>query len=64
MAEILGIPCVVGVTGLEASDGSITVTRHTDTGTEKYEVPLPALITAEKGLFEPRVPAVTGVARP
>ncbi len=63
VAEILGIPCVVGVTGLEASDGSITVTRHTDTGTEKYEVPLPALITAEKGLFEPRVPAVTGVMK-
>ena len=61
VAEILGIPCVVGITGLEASGSSVTVTRLTDAGTEKYEVPLPALVTAEKGLFEPRVPAVTGV---
>jgi len=63
VAEILGIPCIVGVTGFEVSDSSITVARRTDEGTEKYELPLPALITAEKGLREPRVPAVTGVMK-
>lgn len=63
VAELLGIPCVVGITKLELSDSSLLVSRRTDQGTEKYEVPLPALVTAEKGLFEPRVPAVTGVMK-
>jgi electron transfer flavoprotein beta subunit len=63
VAEFLGIPCVVGITGLEAQDGALLVTRETESGKETIQLPLPALVTAEKGLYEPRVPAVTGVMR-
>lgn len=63
VAEILGVPCVVGIVSLEASEGSARVSRHTDTGVEVIDLPLPAVVTAEKGLYEPRVPAVTGVMK-
>jgi electron transfer flavoprotein beta subunit len=63
VAEILGIPSVVGITVLEAGDGSVRVTRDTESGRETVEMPLPALITTEKGLYEPRVPQVTGVMK-
>jgi electron transfer flavoprotein beta subunit len=63
VAEILGVPSVVGITALEAGDGSVRVTRETESGHETIDLPLPALVTAEKGLYEPRVPAVTGVMK-
>lgn len=63
VAEILGIPAVVGVTALEAGDSTVRVTRETETGRETLDMPLPGLVTAEKGLYEPRVPAVTGVMK-
>lgn len=63
VAEILGVPCVVGILSLESSDAKARVTRDTDTGTETIDLPLPAVVTAEKGLYEPRVPAVTGVMK-
>lgn len=63
VAEILGLPCVVGIESLEVTDTSARVSRRTDTGMEVIDLPLPALVTAEKGLCEPRVPAVTGVMK-
>ena len=63
VAEILGIPCVVGITALEAEEGKARVTRETESGKETIELPFPALVTAEKGLYEARVPAVTGVMK-
>jgi electron transfer flavoprotein beta subunit len=63
VAEILGIPCVTGVTGLEVAAGVATVTREVEGGTETLRVPLPALLTAEKGLCEPRVPGMAGTMK-
>ena len=63
VAEILGIPSVVGITVLEAEEGKVRVTRDTESGKETIDLPLPALVTAEKGLYEARVPAVTGVMK-
>jgi electron transfer flavoprotein beta subunit len=63
VAELLGIPYVVGIVGLEAGEGAVTVTRETEAGRETLRMPLPALVTAEKGLFEPRMPAVIGVMK-
>jgi len=63
VAELLGIPCVIGVTALEMKDGAARVSRETDRGTEVLRAPLPVLLTAEKGLCEPRVPQVMGLMK-
>ncbi|MBI5445881.1 MAG: electron transfer flavoprotein subunit beta, partial [Deltaproteobacteria bacterium] len=52
-----------GVTALELEGGATRVSRETDRGTETLRAPLPALLTAEKGLSEPRVPQVTGLMK-
>ncbi|WP_025322214.1 electron transfer flavoprotein subunit beta/FixA family protein [Deferrisoma camini] len=62
VAEVLGVPCVTGVVGCQAEDGSLVVTREAD-GRETLRVPLPALLTAEKGWYEPRVPQVMGLMK-
>ncbi len=63
VAELLGVPCVTGVTALEVRDAAARVSRETDRGTEVLRAPLPALLTAEKGLCEPRVPQVMGLMK-
>ncbi|MDW7710339.1 MAG: electron transfer flavoprotein subunit beta/FixA family protein [Deferrisomatales bacterium] len=62
-AEILGVACVVGVTSMEVRDGAVQVSRETDRGSETLRVALPAVLTAEKGLCEPRVPQVMGLMK-
>ncbi len=63
VAEILGVPCVVGVTSAELADGAVRVGREAGGGPERLRVPLPAVLTAEKGWHEPRVPQVMGLMR-
>lgn len=63
VAELLGVPCVVGVTSLAVEGGAAKVSRETDRGTETLQAPLPCLLTAEKGLCEPRVPQVMGLMK-
>jgi electron transfer flavoprotein beta subunit len=63
VAEILGIPCLTGITALETDGVTATVTREVEGGSETYVVTLPALLTAEKGLYEPRVPGMAGTMR-
>lgn len=63
VAEILGVPCVTGVTGLEVADGVATVRREVEGGSETLRVTLPAVLTAEKGLCEPRVPGMAGTMK-
>lgn len=63
VAELLGVPCVTGVTALEVQDGAVRLSRETDRGTEVLRAPLPVLLTAEKGLCEPRVPQVMGLMK-
>lgn len=62
-AELLGVPSVSAITSIALEAGRATVTRETDSGTEKLEVALPALFTTEKGLYEPRVPQVMGLMK-
>ncbi|MBP3966329.1 electron transfer flavoprotein subunit beta/FixA family protein [Paenibacillus lignilyticus] len=48
-----------------ASSGGLTavVERDTEWGLETVEVPLPALITAQQGLNEPRYPSLPGIMK-
>jgi electron transfer flavoprotein beta subunit len=61
VAELLGIPCVSAVARLELEAGKGTAEREVEGGVEVVTFPLPAVVTAEKGLNEPRYPALKGI---
>ena len=61
VAELLGLPCVSAVARLELADGKGTAEREVEGGVEVVEFPLPVVLTAEKGLNEPRYPALKGI---
>ncbi|MFP3928621.1 MAG: electron transfer flavoprotein subunit beta/FixA family protein [Desulfobacteraceae bacterium] len=65
LAELLGIPHVAVVTKLEVSeDGkSLKAQRPVEGQTVIMESPLPALITAQKGLNEPRYASLPGIMK-
>lgn len=66
LAEFLGLPYVSVVVGLEvASDGkTATAKRETEGGVEEIiEIPLPAVIAAQKGLNEPRYASLPNVMK-
>jgi electron transfer flavoprotein beta subunit len=63
-AEFLGIPHVCTITKLEVLDEKkIRVESEIEGGRETVEVQLPALLTVQKGMNEPRVPLITGVMK-
>jgi electron transfer flavoprotein beta subunit len=65
LAEFLGIPNVSVITRLEvAPDGKqITVQREMEGANETVECPLPALVSAQKGLNEPRYPSLPNIMK-
>ena len=63
LAEILGIPSVNSILKLDITDGKAAVTREIDGGVEKIEVDLPVVLTAQKGLNQPRLPSMAGIMK-
>lgn len=65
LAEMLGIPQIVVVTKVEVSDDGkkAKVNRQIIGGEEIIEVPLPAVLTAQKGLNEPRYASLPGIMK-
>jgi electron transfer flavoprotein beta subunit len=61
LAEMLNLPHVSVVSKLEISDGTARAERDIEGGKEVVELPLPAVITAQKGLNEPRYPSFRGI---
>lgn len=61
LAEILDIPCVNVVTKVELGEGTLRAHREVEGAEEVFEVPLPAVITAQKGLNEPRYASLKGI---
>ena len=61
VAEFLGLPCVTVVVELEISDGRATARREVEGGHEVIEFGLPAVVSAQKGLNEPRYPTLKGI---
>ena len=51
------------MTGVEFSDDfqSAKITRQVEGGIEVRELPLPLLLTCQKGLNEPRLPSLKGI---
>jgi electron transfer flavoprotein beta subunit len=61
LADLLGLPCVTAVSKLTLEGGKGVAEREIEGGVEVVEFPLPAVITADKGLNEPRYPALKGI---
>lgn len=61
VAELLGLPCVTAVARLEIDGAKGVAEREIEGGVEVVEFPLPAVLTADKGLNEPRYPALKGI---
>ncbi|MBI5170177.1 MAG: electron transfer flavoprotein subunit beta/FixA family protein [Candidatus Eisenbacteria bacterium] len=61
LSELLGLPCVT-VAASFALEGTVAkVEREIEGGREQIEVPLPAVITCDKGLNQPRYPSLKGI---
>ena len=65
IAEMLDIPQVNVVTGFELSEGGrrATLRRRIEGGDEKVETSLPAIVSCEKGLNEPRYASLPGIMK-
>lgn len=61
VAELLGYPQVNVVTKLDIGDGKLTAHREIEGAEEVLEAPLPAVVTAQKGLNEPRFSSLKGI---
>lgn len=60
LGELMDLPCITLVTKLEIGEGKVTAERIANGGTEVVEASLPCIITAQKGLNEPRYPSLRG----
>lgn len=63
LAEALSIPSISSILKLDIAGTQATAVREIDGGTETIEVSLPAVVTAQKGLNEPRYPSVAGIMK-
>jgi electron transfer flavoprotein beta subunit len=61
LAELLGYPQVNVVTHLEVGEGKLTAHREIEAAEEVIEAPLPVVITAQKGLNDPRYASLKGI---
>jgi electron transfer flavoprotein beta subunit len=61
VAELLNLPCVTAIAHLELETGHGVAEREIEGGVEVVAFPLPAVLTTDKGLNEPRYPALKGI---
>jgi len=63
VAEFLNIPAVTMVMKESIADKKITCSRTVEGGMVVMEAPLPALITTQRGLNEPRYASLPGIMK-
>jgi electron transfer flavoprotein beta subunit len=61
VAEMLGLPSVTSVVKLTVEDKKVTCHREIEGGQEVVETTYPVVISAQKGLNEPRYPSLKGI---
>ena len=63
IAEILDWPCAAWIMeeSVDADGKTIRVGRQVEGGLEIFDLPLPAVVSAQKGLNEPRYPTLKGI---
>jgi len=63
VAELMDIPHVSFVIKLDVEESKLTAVREVEGGVEVFEATLPALITAHKGLNDPRYASLMGIMK-
>jgi electron transfer flavoprotein beta subunit len=65
LAELLGLPQVTFVTKVTVADdkNSAIIEKDVEGGKEVVEVPLPCVVTSQKGLNEPRYASLPGIMK-
>jgi electron transfer flavoprotein beta subunit len=63
LAEVLGWPCASWIMEetVDADAKSVRVGRQVEGGLEVFELPLPVVLSAQKGMNEPRYPTLKGI---
>ena len=61
VAEILGLPQVSVITQLDLDGNTATALREIEGASERVSVPMPAVVSAQKGLNEPRYETLKGI---
>ena len=63
LAELLGWPSAYWIMeeAVDADGKTVKVARQVEGGLEVFELPLPAVLAAQKGLNEPRYPTLKGI---
>ncbi len=63
LAALLDMPLVSAIKRLRITGGRFEADREVEGGVETVEASLPAVLTAQKGLNEPRYPSLPGIMR-
>ncbi len=63
VAEVLDLPQINGVTKLDFNGDKVTATRDIDGGSEVLECRMPVVISAQRGLNEPRYPSIKSIMK-
>jgi electron transfer flavoprotein beta subunit len=61
VSEALGLPAASVIVDLKLEGSEIEVRREIEGGYERVRLPLPAVVTAQKGLNEPRYASLKGI---
>ncbi|MBT8462694.1 MAG: electron transfer flavoprotein subunit beta/FixA family protein [Gemmatimonadetes bacterium] len=61
VAQLMGLPCATVVVDLKVEGRGATATREIEGGHEIVEFDLPGVVSAQKGLNEPRYPSLKGI---
>ncbi len=63
VAEMLGLPHVSVITELDLGEDSLTAKREIEGGKEVVTCKLPAVLTCQKGLNDPRLPSLPNIMK-
>ncbi|MFA7330828.1 MAG: electron transfer flavoprotein subunit beta/FixA family protein [Candidatus Delongbacteria bacterium] len=61
LAELLGLPSATAICALERVADGVRVEREVEAGRERIRLPLPCVLSADKGLNEPRYASLKGI---
>ena len=60
-AELLGLPCVSGISQLDLENGGGSARRDLEGASETVQFPLPAVLTIDEGIARPRLASLKGI---
>jgi electron transfer flavoprotein beta subunit len=61
VAELVGLPCVTGISQLDIANGRGTARRDLEGASEYVQFPVPAVLTIDEGIARPRLASLKGI---